>query len=189
MALSPRDRRALIILGVIAAAVLGFFFLTRGGAPPPPEEAALPSPPPPPGVAPSPSPEPRPPRFTFFSGRDPFLPLVVEAVPGAGEAPAGDGAAAPEEPTGEPVAEPPPGAEQQAPEAGATVGGRSVTLIDIIQQDGGQVAQVEVDGQPYVVAEGEQFADNFSLESIQGGCASFLFGDEAFTLCEGGERK
>ncbi len=186
MALSPRDRRALIILGVIAAAVLGFFILTRGGAPPP-EEAAPPSPPPPPGVAPSPSPEPRPPRFTFFSGRDPFLPLVVEAVPG--ETPTGEEPAAPEQPTGEPVAEPPAGAEQQAPEAGATVGGRSVTLIDIIQQDGGQVAQVEVDGQPYVVAEGEQFADNFRLDSIQGGCANFVFGDEAFTLCEGGERK
>jgi hypothetical protein len=185
MALSPRDRRSLIILGVIAAAVLGFFILTRGG-PPPPEEAAPPSPPPPPGVAPTPSPEPRPPRFTFFSGRDPFLPLVVEAAP---EAPTGEAPTAPEQPTGEPVTEPPPGAEQQPPEAGATVGGRSVTLIDIIQQDGGQVAQVEVDGQAYVVAEGEQFADNFRLESIQGGCANFVFGDEAFTLCEGGERK
>lgn len=184
MALSPRDRRALIILGVIAVAVLAFFFLTRGGQPP--EEAAPPpSPPPPPGVVPSPSPEARRPRFTFFSGRDPFLPLVVEAAP---EAPVGE-QPAPEQPVGEPVTEPSPGAEPQAPEGGATVGGRRVTLIDIIQQDGTQVAQVEVDGNAFVVAEGEEFADNFRLESIQGGCANFLFGDEAFTLCEGGERK
>jgi hypothetical protein len=51
------------------------------------------------------------------------------------------------------------------------------------------MVQVEVDGQTFTVSEGEEFSDNFRVESIQGTCASFLFGDEPFTLCEGGERK
>jgi hypothetical protein len=31
---------------------------------------------------------------------------------------------------------------------------------------------------------GETFADNFELMSISGDCATFLFGDQSFTLCE-----
>jgi hypothetical protein len=174
------------ILGVLAAAAAAFFFLTRGGEPP--EEAAPPTTAPPPAVAPSPTPTGRPPRFTFFSGRDPFLPLVVE--PGAvGEAPPGE-TPAPGESPGAPVVEPPPGAEEVVtPEGGTIIGGHSVTVIDVFQQDGQQMVQVEVDGQTFTVGEGEEFSDNFRVESIQGTCVSFLFGDEPFTLCEGGERK
>jgi hypothetical protein len=188
MALSPRDRRAVTILGGLAVAAAGFFFLTRGGGEPP-EEAAPPTTAPPPAVAPSPTPTGRPPRFTFFSGRDPFLPLVV-APEAAGEAPAGE-APAGEAPVGEqPVTEPSPGAEGAVtPEGGTTIGGHSVTVIDVFTQDGQQMVQVEVDGQTFTVSEGEEFSDNFRVESIQGTCASFLFGDEPFTLCEGGERK
>jgi hypothetical protein len=187
MALSPRDRRALTILGVLAAAAAGFFFLTRGGEEPP-EEAAPPTMAPPPTVTPSPSPTGRPPRFTFFSGRDPFLPLVV-APEAAGEAPPGEAPAPGESPV-PPVVEAPPGAEEgAAPEGVTTIGGHSVTVIDVFTQDGQQMVQVEVDGQTFTVSEGEEFSDNFRVESIQGTCASFLFGDEPFTLCEGGERK
>jgi hypothetical protein len=188
MALSPRDRRAMIILGIIAAVAIGFFFLTRGGGPT--EEEAVPpgAPSPPPAVSPTPSPEPRPPRFTFFSGRDPFLPLVV-APEAVGEAPTGE-TPAPGESPGEPVTEPSPGAEGEAvTETGTTIGGHTVRVIDIFQQGGEQVVQVEIDGETFVVSEGEEFSDNFRLESIQGACADFLFGDEPFTLCEGGERK
>jgi hypothetical protein len=187
MALSPRDRRALTILGVLAAAAAGFFFLTRG-APPPEEEAVPPAPSPPPAVTPSPSPTGRPPRFTFFSGRDPFLPLVV-APEAVGEAPTGE-EPAPGESPGAPVVEPSPGAEQEVvPEGATTIGGHTVRIIDIFEQGGEQVVQVEVDGETFTVSEGEEFSDNFRVESIQGTCASFLFGDEPFTLCEGGERK
>jgi hypothetical protein len=186
MALSPRDRRALIILGVLAAAAGAFFFLTRGGGEPP-EEAAPPTTAPPPVVTPSPTPTGRPPRFTFFSGRDPFLPLVTEPVSGApsGETPAG------ETPAGEqPVTEPSPGAEGQVTTPGSTtIGGHSFRVLNVFTQGGQQMVQVEVDGQTFTVSEGEQFSDNFRVESIQGSCADFLFGDEPFTLCEGGERK
>jgi hypothetical protein len=187
MALSPRDRRAVIILGVLAAVAAAFFFLTRGGGPPE-EGAAPPTPAPPPAVAPSPSPAATPPRFTFFSGRDPFLPLVV-APEAVGEAPSGE-TPAPGESPAPPVVEPSPGAEGGVtPEGGTTIGGHTVRVIDIFQQGGQQVVQVEVDGETFTVAEGEEFSDNFRVESIQGTCASFLFGDEPFTLCEGGERK
>jgi hypothetical protein len=187
MALSPRDRRAMIILGVLAAVAVAFFFLTRGGGPPP-EEAVQPTTAPPPAVAPSPSPAAKPPRFTFFSGRDPFLPLVV-APEAVGEAPTGE-TPAPGESPGAPVVEPSPGAEGEAvTETGTTIGGHTVRVIDIFQQGGEQVVQVEIDGETFVVSEGEEFSDNFRLESIQGACADFLFGDEPFTLCEGGERK
>jgi hypothetical protein len=117
-------------------------------------------------------------RFRFFSGRDPFLPLVV-ATEGTG----GRGTTAAQV---EGVEEPPPDAEQNAGNgASTTVGGHDVTLINI---SGGTV-QVEVDGQTYTVTDGERFAGNFRLTDIQGNCATFTHGDEPFTLCEGGELK
>ncbi len=61
--------------------------------------------------------------------------------------------------------------------------------MDIFEQGGEQLVQVEIDGETFTVGEGEQFADNFRLVSVQGTCANMLFGDESFTLCEGGERK
>ncbi|HEX9891030.1 MAG TPA: hypothetical protein VGB28_03115 [Actinomycetota bacterium] len=175
--MSPRDRNALIALGVIAVAALAFFLFVGGGEPE--EQAAAPTP----SVAPPPVVEPTPevsrPRFRFFSGRDPFLPLVSDEGPGAqGTTPAQTGT--------DGVEEPPPDAEQTAGGGATTqVGGHSVTLIDI----SGDTVQVEVDGTTYTVSEGERFAGTFRLTNIQGSCASFTHGDEPFTLCEGGERK
>jgi hypothetical protein len=65
------------------------------------------------------------------------------------------------------------------------MGGRDVALIDIFTRGGEPVAQVSVDGQTFVVGEGDRFAGNFEVTSIEGTCATFLFGDESFTLCEG----
>jgi hypothetical protein len=46
------------------------------------------------------------------------------------------------------------------------------------------MAQVEVDGTIYNVAEGDQFAGGtFELRDVAGNCATFLYGDESFTLC------
>jgi hypothetical protein len=43
---------------------------------------------------------------------------------------------------------------------------------------------VEVDGVVYNPAEGDTFAGgNFELRDVAGNCATFLFGDESFTLC------
>jgi hypothetical protein len=39
----------------------------------------------------------------------------------------------------------------------------------------------------YTAQEGETFADSFQLVSASGRCATMLFGDDQFTLCEGEE--
>ena len=70
---------------------------------------------------------------------------------------------------------------------GETVGGHSVRLVDVFVDNGSPRAQVEVDGTVYTVSEGEVFAENFELVSASGECATMLFGDDQFTLCEGEE--
>jgi hypothetical protein len=44
-----------------------------------------------------------------------------------------------------------------------------------------------VDGTVYTVEEGERFATSFELLSLNGDCATMLYGDDQFTLCEGEE--
>ena len=57
-------------------------------------------------------------------------------------------------------------------------------LIDTFTTNGVSHATVEVDGIVYNPAEGETFAGgNFELRDVAGNCATFLFGDESFTLC------
>jgi hypothetical protein len=44
---------------------------------------------------------------------------------------------------------------------------------------------VEVDGHGYNVAVGARFAGgSFELQGVSGSCASFLYGDQAFSLCD-----
>jgi hypothetical protein len=46
-------------------------------------------------------------------------------------------------------------------------------------------AQVDVDGHGYSVAVGARFAGgSFELQGVSGSCASFLYGDQAFSLCD-----
>jgi hypothetical protein len=193
--MTSRERNMLIVLGVIAAAgVAIFFFVVRpGGAPdePAPTLGASPSPTP----SPTPTEEPedeederdgRTPGISFFSGRDPFVPLVEETTPtdGTNGTPTdGDPPPTDGDPNGDDDGVPPEDRGETI-----TVGGHTVTLIDIIT-NGGTRVQVEVDGETYTVEPGANFAGNFQLVSVQGGCANFLFGDQSFTLCEPGERK
>ena len=60
-------------------------------------------------------------------------------------------------------------------------------VIDVFGDGGRRRAQVQVDGSVYTVDEGERFAENFQLLSASGRCATMLFGDDEFTLCEGEE--
>ena len=55
-------------------------------------------------------------------------------------------------------------------------------LVDIFSS--GARAQVEVDGTIYTVTQGQTFASTFKLVTINGTCASFLNGDQSFSLCE-----
>ena len=58
-------------------------------------------------------------------------------------------------------------------------------LLDIFRRDGATRVQVEVDGTVHDVGIGETFGPNgqFELVSVADDCATFLFGDERFTLC------
>lgn len=201
MALSPRDRRAMIILGVVVliAGVAAVFFLLSGddGATQEtaPTQVALPSPdaaPPPEEGEGEEKGEKKPERkkraqFTFFAGRDPFNPLVVETTAATGGTTETSGTT---EGTGGTTGGTGTGGGGQVEKGESmTVGGRTIVLIDIFTQGGEEKVQVEVDGEAFVVAEGETFSGNFQLVAINGGCASFLFGDQSFSLCEPGERK
>ncbi len=178
MPLSERDRRALVVLGVVALlallAVLGVRFLGGGQ-----EVAAPPGPPP---VASSPAPSPTPTQGAApqprFSGRDPFSPP-----PGLGT-PSPTSTASPS-PTGTPTATPTPTSSPTAPGGGAsrTVSGHTVVLLDVFRRAGRDMAQVEVDGTVYTVAEGQTFAEDFRLVSAAGSCARISFQGAPFTLC------
>jgi hypothetical protein len=62
-----------------------------------------------------------------------------------------------------------------------------VRLVDVFTQGGRQRAQVQVDGTVYTVDEGETFAESFEVLSVSNDCATMLFGDDQFTMCEGEE--
>jgi hypothetical protein len=66
-----------------------------------------------------------------------------------------------------------------------SVGGHRVRVVDVYPRGGR--AQIQVDSTVWEVREGEEFADNFELLSASGECATMLFGDDEFTLCEGEE--
>ena len=187
-----------IVGGVLVVVLLGlvYFFFLRGGG----EEEVIAPPPQAEGV---PAPEETVPpaeedgdddddtgqveNFDVFAPRDPFKPLVsAGGVPGGGTAaPAGggDGDGGAGEPT-----DPGDGTEPTAPDDdGETVGDHRVKVVDVYVENGENRAQIQVDGSVYTVDEGEEFANNFRLVSASGRCATILFGDDEFTLCEGEE--
>ena len=190
MALSARDRRTVTIGGIVVGVLLAGFvlFSVLGGG----EEALPPiGPPLTPGTeSPSPSPGAGPP-IQSFTGRDPFSvppflsPSPSPTVPGGGGNGDGngDGNGTPSPSNGGGGTQTP---SPTAPGGGSSrnVGGSTVVLLDIFERDGVTHAQVEVDGTVYDVVVGEQFASGrFELRSVGGSCATFLFGDEQFTLC------
>jgi hypothetical protein len=145
--------------------------------------------------------------FELFAARDPFKPLVDdEAAAGGttatgstgtptgtdGDADAGtdgDGGTGGTDGTG--------GTGTGGTGTGGTGGGQTggtreveghrVKLVDVFTENGEKRAQVRVDGTVYTVSPGERFAENFEFVSASGQCATFLFGDDQFTLCEGQE--
>lgn len=179
--LSPQLLALIAAIVVVLLVIVYFLFLRGGGEPVPP-----------PAPAPAPAeetPEPletgrdKKPVETFevFAPKDPFEPAVVAQAEDGG-APPGDGGVSPG--PGDDGAAP---ADGTAPSRGRedVVGGHRVRLVDAFPN--GRTAQVQVDGTVYTVDEGEEFAANFRLISVSGQCATMLFGDDEFTLCEGEE--
>ncbi len=118
--------------------------------------------------------------FNDTVGRDPFRPLYV--APAA--APALIGV------PGAPV--PQPGAVAPAPDSqpqssSTQVGGNRVALLDVFSRDGKTFAQTKVGNTVHTPAVGASFAGNYQLLTASGECATYLFGDEQFQLCEGQE--
>ena len=195
-------RQLLIVVGglVLLLIVLWFLFLRGGGEP----EAAAPVTPPA-TVDPAPEVTPdvdKPKRpgggpvetFEVFASKDPFEPLVNPAgATGAptGTAPATDPGAAPGDGgtgagngdgTGTNG-----GNDGGSGDGSSNVSGHTVRLIDVYRQNGRTRAQIQVDGTVYTVDVGERFAENFELVDVSGECASILYGDDQFSICEGEE--
>lgn len=125
--------------------------------------------------------------FEVFAPRDPFEPLVSAA--GGGGTTVDDGGTGDDgtvdDGDGTGVID---GEVDDDPEPdGDNIGNHRVKVIDVYSQNGEGRAQVQVDGTVYTVDEGEGFAGNFRLVATSGSCATILFGDDEFTLCEGEE--
>lgn len=198
MPLSPRDRRTLMIGGGIMAAILVAFILfnvvVNGSTGANPSFAPIGSGATAtggPSVAPtgsgSPSVGPTVPPAQNFTGRDPFSvpPQLATANPSS----TGGGGGSTTPPTSGTTAPPtsgPPSTHPTNPGGGSSIviGGHTVVLLDTFERSGVQRAQVEVDGAVYNVAVGSKFASGaFELRSASSGCATFLFGDQPFSLC------
>lgn len=177
---------ALVVGGLALVLVAVWLFVLRGGG----EESPIDAAPAPQQPAPEPQPEPEataePPggggpveTFEIFAPKDPFEPLVDTSSGGTGGTGTG-GTGTGDGSTGD-------GGSGTIDQGGRNVEGHTVRLVDIFTEDGKQRAQVQVDGTVYTVDEGEVFAENFKLLSISGECATMLYGDDQFTLCEGEE--
>ena len=70
---------------------------------------------------------------------------------------------------------------------GENVEGHTVELVGINGDGKDATAQIQVDDTIYTVEEGETFAENFELLSTSSECATVLYGDDQFTVCEGEE--
>ena len=117
--------------------------------------------------------------FEVFAPKDPFEPLVSTSTGGSTGTTA-PSSSAPSTSTGGTKTS----SSSSQSTSGDDVGGHTVRLVQIIDSS---TAQVQVDGTVHRVSEGETFADSFQLVSINGNCASLLFGDDQFSLCEGEE--
>ena len=128
--------------------------------------------------------------FEVFAPKDPFAPLIDQSPADPGTT---DGGIPPTDTDGDGVIDDGSGTGDGTGKGtsngggGENIGGHRVTLVDVFGEDGRSRAQIQVDGTVYTVDEGDQFAESFELLSLSGDCATLLFGDDQFTLCEGEE--
>ena len=206
MAITPEDtstsgrlggRRVVLVAGLAVALLVALWLLVLRGGGDAPKEATTPAPPIEEPVEPAPVAS-QPPAakpgggavetFEVFASRDPFEPLISSAGDGSGDTT--DAIVSDPSATTDPSTSGDSSASSVTSDldgSDSSVGGHRVSVVDVYQDKGGPVAQIEVDGTVYKVKEGERFADNFELVAASGQCATILFGDDQFTLCEGEE--
>jgi hypothetical protein len=125
--------------------------------------------------------------YEVFSARDPFHELVSDDQ-GSGGTPVAQPVVQPGAPDGSTGGSTDGGSEPDGSGSdGAQVGGTDVKLVDVYDAEGVERAIVSVNGRTHDVAEGETFAERFRMLDISGSCATILFGDSRFVLCEGEE--
>ncbi len=196
MPLTPRDRRTLMIGGgVLGVLLVGFLLmnLLSGGG----EDEALPSLPPTTvgpddggGDGASPSPTGGVSPIPVFTGRDPFSappalssptlsPTTTTSVSGSVTVTVTTTVTPSTSVTTSPSPTDPGGGSSEV------VGGKTVVLLSVFASGGETMVQVEVDGQVYNdIGIGDTFDNGrYELRSVSGSCATFLYGDESFTLC------
>jgi len=194
------------LLALVVVVLLGavwFFFLKGDAEPevvaetPPVAEAAPPSVDE--GVVEDPEGEARAPgkgpkeTTEVFAPKDPFEPLISPAGAATTDTSGSTDAAGDTDDSGDPTVDESPieddgtGGSGGGGGGGNTqgVGGREVVLKDVSTNPGDKSASVNVDGVTYDVLPGDRFAENFKLVTVYGKCATMLFGDDQFTLCEG----
>jgi hypothetical protein len=191
MPLTPRDRRTLMIGGgVLGVLLVGFLFMNvlSGGG-----DEAIPSLPPitvgpdDGGGGPTePSPTGGVSPIPVFTGRDPFsIPPALSPTTATTTPPSTDGTTTP--PPTDGTSPPPTSPAPTDPGGGSSqvVGGKTVVLLSVFSSGGEPVVQVEVDGQVFNnIGIGDTFDNGrYELRSVSGDCATFLYGDESFTLC------
>ena len=191
MPLSERDRRTLVIGGIVIGVLLVALVLVNvlgGDDAPPGGVTARPTETGSPGTG-TPTTTPSPTGGTTTpggsTGRDPFsIPPGFSVAPTT--SPGGTTTTPPPSNgngTTTTTTSPPP--TQPGNDSSTNVGGHEVVLLDVFTVNGNGAVDVEVDGVVYSVLEGETFGpnDQFELLSTSGNCATFLFGDDSFTLC------
>jgi len=206
MAITDRDKRTLriggIVLGVLLVAFLLLKLLGGGGSE---EEATTFSPRPTTsvsggstgGASGSESPSLAPSPVLVLPVRDPFAIPAGFPVSSSGATTTGGSTSTDTSTTsggtttttipGTTTTTTAPGTRTPTQPSGATetVGGHEVTLIDTFTTNGVEQASVSVDGTVYLPSAGQTFGPNkqYQLQSVSGNCATFLFGDQSFTLC------
>ncbi len=206
MTLTPRDKRMLQVLGVVAGLALIYFLYTSVLAGDGGENLAAPTgatgggtaPSVAPSVSESPTPRETLPPVDLAGARDPFsIPPGLQTASASGSVgptgstgptstttPTSTSSSSPTSttsPTTSPSGGGGGGGGQQVTNH-VTIGGHDVMLESVAGN--GKKLQVQVDGKLYTVEDGALFDENFKLVKIDGGCARFLFGDQSFTLCE-----
>jgi hypothetical protein len=209
MTLTPRDKRMLQVLGVVAGLAILYFVITTvlggdsGEVASPTGATGGPVPTATPPVSESASPTPREtlPPVDLAGERDPFSipPGLSTGTPSGSVSPSVTTTVPPTTfppttappttfppttppPTSPPPTSPPPTSPPPPPPSNeVVVGGHHVVLGPITPN--GKKLKIDVDGDTWTVEEGALFAQNFRLVNIDGNCARFLFGDQSFTLC------
>jgi cytoskeletal protein RodZ len=193
MPISDRDRRMVRIGGIVVGVlVVGFLLLKLlgGGGAEEPFPSSSPLKPSSSSIQPTGTPSLAPSPVLVLPARDPFsIPPGFESTTsssgGSTTTSSSGGSSTSSSSGGSTTTGTTTPPTQPGNGASKTVGGHTVVLLDTFTANGVEQAQVEVDGTVYDPSVGQTFGPNkqYRLQSVSGNCATFLYGDESFTLC------